>query len=159
MKKIIYLFFIFSFLSSRAQQIDLYSIINKSYSIKHSYSVINNKKIFFIKPKNISFLKINHLNEKYSFEVVTLKSENDLKELLESQNQDVLLFEIIFDNIYENSLVVTLQMKSTNYKMYTDGIVPFYVFEDERKVLLKYNKKYNKWEFYKIIEITEEAHT
>lgn len=159
MKKIIQLFCIFLFLFSNAQEIDLYSLINKSYSSnKGDYSVINGKKIVFITPKNISFLKTNYLN-KYSFEIISLKNENDFKNLLKSQNKDTFLLDIIFNSIYDNSLVVVLQIKSTNYKMYSNGLVPFYTFEDERKILLKYDNKNKKWEFSEVIEISEEPHT
>ncbi|REC60908.1 hypothetical protein DRF65_17875 [Chryseobacterium pennae] len=160
MKKLILLLFLFLFSFINAQELNLYSLINKSYSInKGDYSTINNKKLTFIIPKNISFLKTNFFEEKYSFEIIPLKNEDDFKNFLKSQNDNTFLFDMIIDNIYENSLVVTLKIMSTNYKMYSEGSFPFYIFEDERKVLLKYNNKSKKWVFSKIIEVSDEPHT
>ncbi|MPS66746.1 MAG: hypothetical protein DI622_20350 [Chryseobacterium sp.] len=160
MKNFILLLFLFLFSSVNAQELNLYSLINKSYSTnKGDYSTINNKKLIFIKPKNISFFKTDYIKEKYSFEIISLKNEDDFKNFLKSRNDNTFLFDVIIDNIYENSLVVTLKIMSTNYKMYSEGSFPFFIFEDERKVLLKYNSKSKKWIFSKIIEISDEPNT
>lgn len=160
MTKAIQLSLIFLFSLVYAQEIDLYSLINKSYIFnKADYSVINNKKIVFIKPKNISFLNADYKNTNYKFKILQLKNESEFKNLLQSQTEDTFLFDIIFNSICNKALTVTLQIKSTNSKMYTEGLVPFFTFEDERKILLKYNKKYKRWEFYKILNISEEPHT
>lgn len=160
MKKVIQLSLIFLFSLGCAQEIDLYSLINKSYTFnKTDYSIINNKTIVFIKPRNISFLSANYESANYKFKILQLKNESEFKNLLKSQTEDTFLFDIIFNNICNRVLTVTLQMKSTNSKMYTEGLIPFFTFEDERKILLKYNKKYKKWEFYKILNISEEPHT
>ncbi|MGI9581928.1 hypothetical protein ACR1PO_11995 [Chryseobacterium sp. RRHN12] len=154
MKNFILLLFLFS--SVKAQELNLYSLINESYSInKGDYSTINNKKLIFIEPKNISFFKTD-IKEKYSFEIISLKNEEDFKNFLKCRNDNTFLFDIIIDNIYESSLVVTLKIMSTDYRMYSEGSFPFFIFEDERKVLLKYNSKSKKWIFSKIIEISDE---
>lgn len=151
MKKKLILLFSFVSIVCFGQKINLQDIIKNSYSANRDINIVKGYKINYILPYEIDFI-----NKKYDSKsnVNLYSNKNEFLNYLKTQDGDVLILTIIYENLRNNYIDLVLEIDKTDYQKYNNER-PFLVFEDKRSVRLKYDVNKG-WVFDKIIKIYDE---
>lgn len=159
MNKFLIIISLLFFTDFHAQIIDLNKLVKNSYfQTLADSSLIKNKDIVFIEPSNIPFIKTGILKDKYSFKIISLKKETQLKDFVKDKKDDTLVFNLNIEKVCNNKMILLLSINSVNNNTYNDGIIPFFIFQDKRSVEMVYNPKIKEWIFAKVLEISDEPH-
>lgn len=154
MKKLIFIVLLYSSFHF-GQKLDLSSVVNSSYSDNKDIEVIKGKEIAYIVPNNIGFIKKDLSNTNDS-NVLLYANAKEFLMHLKKVNKDVSVLKIVYDNIDSCHLDLILEINTTNFESYNKQI-PFLIYEDKRKIRLKYSSEKG-WVFERVIKIYDEPH-
>jgi len=149
MKKIVLAIICFTFPSLiYAQNLSLQNVVNKTYSETNA-KVFNNNLCYII-PWEIAFIDtVQKSSDPIMIEF--FKSSSSFKKYLDIK-VNAFVLKIKVQSVKFNRMELTMSVSKANAQNYSDNI-KLYTFVDERKVLLKYNTKSEKWVFDKVIEV------